>query len=64
MRVRAMNGKRLEIDGRVYDLEDPEERKAAVRAWLRSKSGSRRGTSPGQKRPGEKTEPGRASRGE
>ncbi|MGQ9475311.1 MAG: hypothetical protein ACUVRX_00555 [Actinomycetota bacterium] len=38
-----MDGKRLEIDGRVYDLEDPEQRKAAVREWLQSKS-RRRGS--------------------
>ncbi|MBC7252738.1 MAG: hypothetical protein H5T72_02045 [Actinobacteria bacterium] len=56
-----MIGKHLEIDGRVYDLEDPEERKAAVRAWLRSRSGSRRGSSAGEKPPGEKSEPGRTS---
>lgn len=36
--VRAVDGKRQEIDGRVYDLEDPEQRRAAVRAWLQSKS--------------------------
>lgn len=41
--VRAVDGKRLEIDGRVYDLEDPEQRKEAVRAWLHSKS-RRRGS--------------------
>lgn len=41
-KVRALDGKFLKIGGRVYDLEDPEQRKAAVRAWLRAKAESRR----------------------
>lgn len=51
--VRAVDGKRLEIEGRVYDLEDPEQRKAAVRAWLRSKS---RGRGSATEREGETVE--------
>lgn len=49
VKVRAVDGKRLEIDGRVYDLEDPEQRKAAVRAWLRAKAESRRPALSGDK---------------
>jgi hypothetical protein len=49
-----VDGKRLEIDGCVYDLEDPEERKAAVRAWLRSKSRERRAAPSSEKTPGGK----------
>lgn len=37
-----MDGKKIEIDGRVYDLEDPVEKYDAVRAWLRVKARGRR----------------------
>ncbi|MBC7248027.1 MAG: hypothetical protein H5T73_09645 [Actinobacteria bacterium] len=38
-----MEGKRVEIDGIVYNLEDPEQRKAAIRAWLVEKARDRSG---------------------
>lgn len=38
-----MEGKRIEIDGIVYNLEDPEQRKAAVKAWLEAKARERSG---------------------
>lgn len=55
VKVRAVDGRRLEIDGRVYDLDDPEERKAAVRAWLRAKAEGRRQDHPEWKDTGEAT---------
>ncbi len=36
-----MEGDRIEIDGEVFDLTDPEGKKAAVRAWLKAKSRER-----------------------
>lgn len=36
-----MENKRIEIDGRSFDLDDPGDKKAAVRAWLRAKSRER-----------------------
>ena len=36
-----MEGKRIEIDGVVFDLGDPDGKKAAVRAWLKAKSRER-----------------------
>ena len=33
-----MNGKSIEIGGKVFDLTDPEEKKAAIRAWLKAKA--------------------------
>lgn len=38
-----MEGKRIEIDGNTYDLEDPIQRKAAVRAWLEAQARRRSG---------------------
>ena len=40
-----MNGKSIEIGGKVFDLTDPEEKRAAIRAWLKAKAA--------QKTPGE-----------
>ena len=42
-----MNGKSIEIDGKVFDLTNPEEKKAAIRAWLKAKAA--------QKTPGQNT---------
>jgi hypothetical protein len=36
-----MEEKRIEIDGVVFDLGDPDGKKAAVRAWLKAKSRER-----------------------
>jgi hypothetical protein len=36
-----MEDKRIEIDGEVFDLSDPDGKKAAVRAWLKAKSRER-----------------------
>ncbi|RJP33304.1 MAG: hypothetical protein C4536_04345 [Actinobacteria bacterium] len=36
-----MDDKRIEIDGVTFNLEDPEEKRAAVRAWLEAKSRAR-----------------------
>lgn len=44
-----MNGKSIKIGGKVFDLTDPEEKKAAIRAWLKAKAA--------QKKPGEKATP-------
>jgi len=33
-----MNGKNIEIGGKVFDLTNPEEKKAAIRAWLKAKA--------------------------
>jgi hypothetical protein len=33
-----MESKRIIIDGKSFDLNNPEEKKAAIKAWLRSKS--------------------------
>jgi hypothetical protein len=33
-----MNSKSIEIGGKVFDLTDPEEKKAAIRAWLKVKA--------------------------
>lgn len=41
--VGIMEGKRIEIDGIVYNLEDPEQRKAAVKVWLEAKARERKG---------------------
>ena len=41
-----MNGKSIEIGGKVFDLTDPEEKKAAIRAWLKAKAAQK---TPGQK---------------
>lgn len=36
-----MDDKTVEIEGRVYDLSDPQQKKEAVRAWLRAKARGR-----------------------
>jgi hypothetical protein len=41
-----MNEKNIRIGGRVFDLTNPDEKKAAIRAWLQAKAA--------QKTPGEK----------
>jgi hypothetical protein len=40
-----MNGKSIEIGGKVFDLTNPEEKKAAIRAWLKAKAAQK---TPGQ----------------
>lgn len=37
-----MEEKRIEIEGVTFDLEDSEDKKAAVRAWLEMKSRARK----------------------
>ena len=44
-----MEEKRIEIEGITFNLEDSEDKKAAVRAWLEMKSRERRAReAPGQ----------------
>jgi hypothetical protein len=43
-----MEGKYFRIGGRVYDLSNPEEKKEAVRAWLKSRQGKK---DPGGEKP-------------
>lgn len=43
-----MEGKYFRIGGKVYDLSNPEEKKEAVRAWLKSKQGKK---DPGGEKP-------------
>ena len=33
-----MDGRIIEIDGETFDLGDPEDKKRAIRAWLKAKS--------------------------
>ena len=33
-----MDGRIIEIDGETFDLADPEDKKRAIRAWLKAKS--------------------------
>ena len=44
-----MDGEKVEIEGKVFDLGDPEEKKAAIRAWLKAKSRTRDEQEPGQR---------------
>jgi hypothetical protein len=37
-----MESKRIEIDGEVFDLSDPDGKRAAVRAWLKARTRERR----------------------
>jgi len=37
-----LEGRRVEIDGELFDLDDPEDKKRAVKAWLRARSRERR----------------------
>jgi hypothetical protein len=55
-----MEGKRVEIDGNVYDLEDPEQRKAAIRAWLAAQA---RDSSGDEERSGGEDGPSRKEEG-
>lgn len=48
-----MDDKHFEIDGETFDLSDPEDKKAAIRAWLKAKSREREAPAP----PEEKTQP-------
>jgi hypothetical protein len=41
-----MHGKSIEIDGVTFNLDDPDEKRAAVRAWLKAKSRERRAQEP------------------
>ncbi|NPV60089.1 MAG: hypothetical protein HPY75_10540 [Actinobacteria bacterium] len=36
-----MGGRFVEIDGDTFDLDDPEDKKRAIRAWLKAKSRER-----------------------
>lgn len=36
-----MNAKIVEIDGQTFNLGDPEEKKAAIQAWLKAKTKQR-----------------------
>ena len=40
-----MNGKSIKIGGKVFDLTDPDEKRAAIRAWLKAKAAQK---TPGQ----------------
>ncbi len=40
-----MDGKKVEIDGETFDLSDPEDKKRAIRAWLKARSRERMGMS-------------------
>ncbi len=42
-----MDGRWVEIDGETFDLDDPEDKKRAIRAWLKAKSRERRDLRPG-----------------
>lgn len=55
-----MEGKRIEIDGTVYNLEDPEQRKAAIRAWLAVQARDRSGD---KEQAGGEDEPSREKEG-
>lgn len=41
-----MGGRFVEIDGDTFDLDDPEDKKLAIRAWLRARSRERSGEHP------------------
>lgn len=41
-----MGGRFVEIDGETFDLGDPEDKKRAIRAWLKARSRERGGERP------------------
>jgi hypothetical protein len=40
-----MEGKSIEIGGEIFDLTDPAQKKAAIRAWLKAKAGEKKAES-------------------
>lgn len=47
----------IEIDGQAFDLGDPEQKKAAIRAWLRVKAREKNAMEPATSPPGSPNPP-------